>query len=72
MKREQVIKDLLGIFRGDIDWEFQCPPERAGAMIALLHVLGAGWERAKGISLHCVTENELITAIGTLNKKHEK
>jgi len=64
--KEKVRDDLFKLFSDEITWEYQCPPERDGAIIGLLHCLGAGWEEAKTISLTSATTKDLATHIALL------
>jgi hypothetical protein len=50
MDKDKIEKEVLLLMRGKIDWHCQCPPERRGAEIALLHVLGMSWEKANKFS----------------------
>jgi hypothetical protein len=51
LKRKSEIKEeIYKLFSLKTDWEFQCPLERRGAIISLLHELGVDWESANKMS----------------------
>lgn len=58
--RKELEDELRNLFySGGIKWSYQCPPERYGAMIALIHLLGFSWEKAKQFTLKADTYGEL-------------
>lgn len=59
ISEDYIIESIMDILEGRVNWDFQCPPEKIGAQVALLHLLGFSWEESKEIALECVTEVEL-------------
>jgi hypothetical protein len=49
-KRNEIKNTIYELFSQKINWSWECPPERRGAIIALLHELGINWERANRMS----------------------
>lgn len=55
-ERLKIQNDIIGLIavmpQNRIKWKYQYPPERRGAVIALLHVLGMSWESANKFSFN--------------------
>lgn len=63
VQAQKIEAQIYGLFDGTIRWNNQCPPERSGAMIALIHLLGASWERAHEIVFNSGCKSELKSAL---------
>lgn len=56
--QEQIEKKILKLYNFKIKWKYQCPPERRGAVMGLLNILGMDWEKANQFTLIARSQNE--------------
>jgi len=64
LSTENTRRELFELYDGNTKWDYQCPPERRGAEIALIRILtGVSWKKANWISLNVPLRVDLESAL---------